>query len=99
DVMICSQFFVNYYILCQNNQLIDNKIYAQNSWYSVTQMVLNKTVTNRSSTTHVLSVVWEKIVTAYTNLVVECFESKVKNDLFYSVKILFEEVKHLYTYL
>ncbi|KAI7870216.1 hypothetical protein BDF14DRAFT_156129 [Spinellus fusiger] len=43
DVMVRSQFFVNYYILCQNDQPVNNKIYTQNFWYSVPQLVLNKT--------------------------------------------------------
>ncbi|KAI7861232.1 hypothetical protein BDF14DRAFT_1910832 [Spinellus fusiger] len=124
DVMVCTQIFVNYYILFQNEQPVDNKIYTQNFWYSVAQLVLNKTVTNRINMIHNLIVYWEsfsvrypqviydghmdpgysqclsaacvEMATAYTNMVVECFESRVKNYLFYSVKILFEEVKYIY---
>ncbi|KAI7866515.1 hypothetical protein BDF14DRAFT_1694065, partial [Spinellus fusiger] len=124
DVMVRSQIFLNYYILCQNDQPVNNKIYTQISWYSVAQLVLNKTVTNRSSIIHNLFVFWEnfsvrypqvkydghtdpgysrclsaacvEMATAYTNMAVECFESRVKNYLFYSVKILFEEPKMKY---
>ncbi|KAI7867409.1 hypothetical protein BDF14DRAFT_1726508, partial [Spinellus fusiger] len=37
DIIVRSQFFfVKYYILCQNDQPVNKKIYTQNSWYFMT---------------------------------------------------------------
>ncbi|KAI7862865.1 hypothetical protein BDF14DRAFT_1735232, partial [Spinellus fusiger] len=97
DVMVRSQIFVSYYILCQNDQPVSNKIYTQNSWYSMAQLLFIKYDGHMDpGYSQCLSAACVEMATAYTNMVVECFESRVKNYLFYSVKILFEEVKYFY---
>lgn len=42
NIMIRSQLFVNYYIIINADQAIDDKVFSQNFWYAITQLVLKK---------------------------------------------------------
>lgn len=40
NIMIRAQLFVNYYIITHSNTVVDKKVFSQNFWYAVTQLVL-----------------------------------------------------------
>lgn len=41
NIMIRAQLFVNYYIITHSNTVVDKKLFSQNFWYAVTQLVLD----------------------------------------------------------
>lgn len=43
NIMIRAQLFVNYYIISHSNRIVDKKVFSQNFWYAITQLVLRKT--------------------------------------------------------
>jgi hypothetical protein len=46
NIMIRAQIFVNYYVITHANQTVDKKVYTQNFWYCITQLVLKKVPKN-----------------------------------------------------
>lgn len=43
NIMIRAQLFVNYYLISHsNNRAVDKKVFTQNFWYAITQLVLQK---------------------------------------------------------
>ncbi|ORE11917.1 hypothetical protein BCV72DRAFT_318120 [Rhizopus microsporus var. microsporus] len=47
NILVRAQLFVNYYIMTHNGLVVDKKVFTQNFWYSISQLVLGKTPTNK----------------------------------------------------
>ncbi|RCH86758.1 hypothetical protein CU097_001351, partial [Rhizopus azygosporus] len=47
NVLVRAQLFVNYYIMSHSGLVVDKKVFTQNFWYSISQLVLSKTSTNK----------------------------------------------------
>lgn len=43
SIMLRAQLFVNYYIISHSRSVVDKKVFSQNFWYAITQLILKKT--------------------------------------------------------
>ncbi|CEP17758.1 hypothetical protein [Parasitella parasitica] len=48
NIMIRAQLFVNYYIISHSNSAVDKKVFTQNFWYAITQLVLQRAPNQKS---------------------------------------------------
>ncbi|KAI7905599.1 uncharacterized protein BX663DRAFT_583697, partial [Cokeromyces recurvatus] len=46
NIIIRAQLFVNYYIVIHASQVVDMKVFSQNFWYCIAQLVLKKNPKN-----------------------------------------------------
>ncbi|CEG79169.1 hypothetical protein RMATCC62417_13666 [Rhizopus microsporus] len=69
NILIRAQLFVNYYIMNHNGLVVDKKVFTQNFWYSISQLVLGKTPTNKKSLPDDIFSSWGSFSSRYKEMV------------------------------
>jgi hypothetical protein len=71
NIVVRSQLFVNFYILSLTrlDSPIPHKIYEQNFWYSISQLIRNQRVTNGISLQHGLLDYWNSFKKSYPTII------------------------------
>ncbi|ORE13202.1 hypothetical protein BCV71DRAFT_279022, partial [Rhizopus microsporus] len=82
SIMMRAQLFTNYYVITHADQTIDKRVFTQDLWYCITQLVLSNGYSQCVTSACV------DMASTYTNSAVECFEGRLSSYLFGSVKEL-----------
>lgn len=61
SIMMRAQLFTNYYVITHADQTIDKRVFTQDLWYCITQLVLSKSPKD----TKALSVIYWVVRTAF----------------------------------
>ncbi|CEG76552.1 hypothetical protein RMATCC62417_11437 [Rhizopus microsporus] len=69
NILIRVQLFVNYYIMNHNGLVVDKKVFTQNFWYSISQLALGKTPTNKKSLPDDIFSNWKSFSSRYKEIV------------------------------
>ena len=68
NIVIRAQLFVNYYIITHSENVVDKKVFSQNFWYCITQLVLKKKPTNIKVLPGDLKACWESFSARYSSI-------------------------------
>ncbi|ORE03747.1 hypothetical protein BCV72DRAFT_181144, partial [Rhizopus microsporus var. microsporus] len=69
NILVRAQLFVDYYIMSHNGLIVDKKVFTQNFWYSISQLVLDKTPTNKKSLPDDIFSSWGNFSSRYKEIV------------------------------
>ncbi|EIE76767.1 hypothetical protein RO3G_01471 [Rhizopus delemar RA 99-880] len=96
NIVLRSQLFVNFYIpsLVRLDSPIPHKIYEQNFWYSISQLIRNQRVTNGISLQHGLLDYWNGFNKSYPTII---YDKKLASGVSHCISEASQQLQTIYT--